>query len=177
MHFNQWKGAHVVGQTNTCGHGCNSFFCYTKRASFGGLSNFLVASCPFYFCLCILKNLISGVNAKEFDLLLDSIALRTLSHSSFGSGLKRKCKDDKSLCTYWFFHVAKFLRGDSKHTFCWLLEACDPLVSCVVSKVHTQNHPPFKLWELLLTFLTPVHTITLVYYLLIAALCWTCLHK
>ena len=83
MHFNQWKGAHVVGQTNC---GCNSF---------GGLSDFLVASSQF--CLCILKNLISGVNAKEFDLLLDSVALRTPSHSSFGSGLKRKCKVDKSL--------------------------------------------------------------------------------
>ena len=39
------KGARVLIQTNTCGLGYNSFFCYTKRASVGGRSDLCVVSC------------------------------------------------------------------------------------------------------------------------------------
>jgi len=37
--LNQWKGAHVLGLKNTLGGRYNSFFCYTKWASVGGLSD------------------------------------------------------------------------------------------------------------------------------------------
>jgi len=45
LQLNQWKGAHVLEQTNTHGRGYKSFFCYTKRASVGGRSNLRVGSC------------------------------------------------------------------------------------------------------------------------------------